>query len=145
MERVIRFMSIEEAIAILKGDTVKNLTEHIANTQSVGFCFTPTDESFYELATYLSGVATLEVGLVGKVKKGRFLESWGVYAYHSEGKTFGDKIKKRELCTKSYNLYDDFEEFDFYIPDFNSPILYSGSWKNPSKIEPKEYQDVQKI
>ena len=149
-QKVMRFMGMKEILGFLEGETMHNTKQHIANTDSVGFCFTPIDngESIYDIALHLSGVASMEVCLVGILNDYvDWREGYGVYSDNDpttllEPNKWQTK-KWRELSTKRYSM-DDFKEYNVYLPDMSeSPWVWSGSWKNPKHVKGRSAKNAE--
>jgi hypothetical protein len=138
---VLRFMSVNEVIWLLRGDELTNNTNHKKkgnNTNSIGFCFALPDESLessqamFEAAQRLSGVATLDICLLATLdnpntkywKKRRGHYRWGYMA---------------ELSTRRYSLKD-FTEWTLYAPNDRYLImpLASPNYADPRYVTNKE-------
>lgn len=139
--RVIRFMSQSEADTFAVGFSLRNENNHRQrgnDTDSVGFCFAiaedPDDvESIYQAARRLSGIVNMQVCLMGTLKPNRkhFKKSYGAYADHDLNR----RIKIEELCTTQYSQTD-FVEWSMWLPNMEaSPIVWSGSWRQPVYVE----------
>lgn len=133
---VIRFMSIDEARLIAKGETVHNKTDHRKagyNSDSVGFCFWVGNErhdSIYQAAMHLSGIVNMEVCLRGHVDLNK-IENYRLSPAYYHDKESGGKKMVTELSMRDYTLRH-FEDHEFFKPDPDAgPILYSGSWIAP--------------
>lgn len=120
--KIIRFMSYAEAEQLAKGKRIRNTTDHGgkgAYSGSVGFCFIVVDGRkrgrIYHTARYMSGVVDMSACLVAEVPRGKFTESWGIYAdYDADPSMFSDvTITRVELCTTEYSL-NDFDHWAFY-------------------------------
>ena len=99
--QVTRFMSREEWDKLKAGQTITNNRKHKAKTTSVGFCFT---EDSPEVAwKYLDGVVDADVCVTFDFPDGYLRKSYGVYADHSEGAKFEDKVLKPEWCCVKYH------------------------------------------
>lgn len=135
--RVFRFMSVNELVGLLANQTVTNTKNHKKSgnsTNSVGFCFTPINppeaemEAIFLAANYLSGVATMDICLLGAFldpMPSKFKKTWGDYRYgHID-----------ELSTTSYSLVD-FDSWELYAP--NDRYLFvpiaSPNWADPKYV-----------
>ena len=102
---VTRFMSRAEWDAFQDGKILINDTDHYKDGKggslSVGFCF--TEDSPEDAWVYLSGVVDAAVCVVFDFPDGYLRKSYGVYADHSEGAKFEDKVLKPEWCCVKYH------------------------------------------
>ena len=98
---VTRFMSRAEWDKLKAGETITNHRKHKAKTTSVGFCF--TEDSPEDAWVYLSGVVDAAVCVTFDFPDGYLRKSCGVYADHSEGAKFEDKVLKTEWCCVKYH------------------------------------------
>lgn len=135
--RVLRFMSAGEALQLFAGATLENNTNHREMGQasdSIGFCFaivhrhTDDDVALYEEAKWLSGIALLEVGLVGEITGKALRKFKKSHARYANG-------MHEERCTTKYSL-DDFTDWAMYVPTGRSPLMvaFSGNWGAPQYI-----------
>lgn len=83
------------------GQTITNHRKHKAKTTSVGFCFTEDEPQV--AWEYLAGIVDAEVCVTFDFPDGYLRKSYGVYADHSEGAKFEDKMLKTEWCCAKYN------------------------------------------
>ena len=137
--RVLRFMSRAEAGEILFGHEIHNDHNHAAlgnGTDSIGFCFALIDEdddSIYRAARRLSGIVSMEVCLVGRLKRcsSQFIKGFGWYSDHDRREC----VKLEELSATSYSAKD-FSEFKLWLPNpAAGPLVYSESWREPVRME----------
>lgn len=147
---VVRFMSAKEALLLTKGLVLQNSKQHglegKSHSESVGFCFFEIkgSEGIYERARRLTGIAHMDVCLVGEIDDDFLVESKGRYAKKMEksvddmdttemldqfvqmlGALAGDKeaIEKdsewlQEWCCVTYGL-ENFTRWAFYEPNYN--------------------------
>ena len=103
--QVTRFMSRKEWDAFQDGKVLINETDHYKGgkdgSTSVGFCF--TEDSPEDAWVYLSGVVDADVCATFEFPDGYLRKSSGVYADHSEGAGFFDKVVKTEWCCVKYH------------------------------------------
>lgn len=103
--RVTRFMSEAEWEVFQAGGKLINATNHYRDGKggsvSVGFCF--TEDSPEDAWAYLAGVVDAAVCVVFEFPDGYLRKSYGVYADHSEGAKFEDKVLKTEWCCVKYD------------------------------------------
>lgn len=103
--QVTRFMSRKEWDAFQDGKILINETDHYkggkGGSLSVGFCF--TQDSPEDAWVYLAGVVDAAVCVVFDFPDGYLRKSYGVYADHSEGAKFEDKVLKTEWCCVKYH------------------------------------------
>ena len=103
--QVTRFMSRKEWEAFRDGKILINDTDHYkggkGGSLSVGFCF--TEDSPEDAWVYLSGVVDADVCATFDFPDGYLKQSSGVYADHSEGAGFFDKVLKTEWCCVKYH------------------------------------------
>ena len=103
--KVTRFMSRKEWDAFQDGKILVNDTDHYkggkGGSLSVGFCFTedPPEDAW----VYLSGVVDAAVCVTFEFPDGYLRKSCGVYADHSEGAKFEDRVLKTEWCCEKYH------------------------------------------
>ena len=112
--KVFRFMSKEEFEKYMNGDILINTVEHIAKTNSRGFCFLSLKDFEPEEAMhFLSGIVTFDVCAVFETDV-KLNKSYGVYAkpIKETGNIMNDLInlfsnfttfKTNEYCTTSYD------------------------------------------
>ena len=131
--KLFRFMSDEERVKLLKGETLENSTDHSltrgSGSTAKGFCFGIGDEEqAIKAFRRLSGIVDCENLLVFTVKperESRFTKCQGRYIDNdeidSEGKTVFDYpiglepwCMFDEYCTTNYSL-EDFEEFSWHV------------------------------
>ena len=131
--KLFRFMSDEERVKLLKGETLKNSIDHSltrgSGSTAKGFCFGIGDEEqAIKAFRRLSGIVDCENLLVFTVKpesESRFTKCQGRYIDYdkidSKGKTVFDYpiglepwCMFDEYCTTSYSL-EDFEEFSWHV------------------------------
>ena len=102
---VTRFMSRKEWDAFQDGKILINETDHYkggkGGSLSVGFCF--TEDTPEDAWVYLSGIVDAAVCVVFDFPDGDLKQSSGVYADHSEGAKFEDKVLKTEWCCVKYH------------------------------------------
>ena len=102
---VTRFMSRAEWQAFQDGKILVNDTDHYKDGKggslSVGFCF--TEDSPEDAWVYLSGVVDAAVCVTFDFPDGYLKQSSGVYADHSEGAKFEDRVLKTEWCCVKYH------------------------------------------
>ena len=130
--KLYRFMSFNECYQLLKGETLKNNTDHSKKGGSAstarGFCFGIGDEEQAKKDfRRLKGIVNSEILFVFTLKpesESRFNTCQGRYVdydqINSEGKTIHDYPFGKEphcmvveYCANSYSLKD-FEEYKFY-------------------------------
>lgn len=122
-----RFMSYNEAIKLLQGETLHNDTDfkkNGAHTSSKGFCFMDGDKDEAEYAyNFLGGVVSDECCLILRFNQNtKLTESSGRYA--DPYGAFFDTINVNEVCTETYNdkmftpiryaLNVDYDEFTWH-------------------------------
>ena len=102
---VTRFMSRAEWDAFQDGKILINDTDHYKDGKggslSVGFCF--TEDTPEDAWVYLSGVVDAAVCVTFDFPDGYLHKSSGVYADHSEGAKFEDRVLKTEWCCVKYH------------------------------------------
>lgn len=138
---LLRFMSAQEAQALLNGDRIRNHNRHPGMaTDSVGFCFAPVIHSrkvIYEHAQHLSGIVNMDVCLVGEIRGGipvhAHPDGWkrGTATYSTPAHDGTHQILD-EYSRTNYALAD-FDWWAFYLPNPQpgDPFIWSGSWKKP--------------
>lgn len=94
-------MSRTEWDALCSGQTITNNRRHKAKTTSVGFCFTEDEPQV--AWQYLGGIVDADVCAIFEFPDGYLRKSYGVYADHSEGAKFEDKVLKPEWCCEKYH------------------------------------------
>lgn len=103
--RVTRFMSKDEWDAFKDGRILYNDTDHFnggrGGSKSKGFCF--TEDTPDEAWKYLKGIVDADVCVVFEFPDGYLRESRGIYADHSDGTGFFDKVIKTEWCCEEYD------------------------------------------
>lgn len=152
--KLYRFMSFNECYQLLKGETLKNKTDHKkrgAASTAKGFCFGIGDEEQAKKDfRRLKGIVDSEILFVFTLKtesESRFNTCQGGYVdydqINSDGKTIHDypfgmepKCMVDEYCANSYSL-EDFEEYKFY------GILFDMS-KDPSDKDCLELRELSK-
>ncbi len=135
--RLVRFMSAHEIIRLLDGQTVQNDTVHRTagqNSDSVGFCFAIASgkDGIYEAAQRLSGVTTMDICLLGKLKR----PTPDRFKYY---KAFYAAGYLEELATVEYSLQD-FADWKIYAPEPPGPeylvkIISSQNWQRPQLVK----------
>ena len=102
---VTRFMSRDEWDAFKEGRILLNETDHFdggkGGSKSKGFCF--TEDTPDEAWKYLKGIVDADVWATFEFPDGYLRESQGIYADHSEGADFLDKVIKTEWCCEEYD------------------------------------------
>lgn len=145
MTRLLRFMSADEAIRLLDGQTIERDTNHRAlgnHTTSIGACFaidnTPNTnpKAMYKTSSRLTGLAMMDVCLIGIIDAGNapaFRKSTGQYNVGTrENPEIGDWP---EMCSTAYRLAD-FERWWIYTPqlppyDQMFKLIASHNWQEP--------------
>ena len=130
-------MSANEAIRLLDGQTLENHTVHRAvgqNSDSVGFCFAigSGKDGIYKAAQRLSGVTTMDVCLLGKLKRPTPDRYKYTKAFYAAGYL-------EELSTETYDLQD-FAEWKMYTPEPPPPemlvkLISSFNWQRPQLVK----------
>ena len=104
-KRVTRFMSLKEWQAFQQGERLVNHTDHFCDGKggslSKGFCF--TEDNPDDAWVYLEGIVDADVWATFEFPDGYLRESRGVYADHSEGADFFDRVVKTEWCCEEYD------------------------------------------
>ena len=104
-KRVTRFMSLAEWQAFQQGEMLVNHTDHFSDGKggslSKGFCV--TGDSPDDAWVYLEGIVDADVWATFEFPDGYLRESRGIYADHSEGADFFDKVVKTEWCCEEYD------------------------------------------
>ena len=104
-KRVTRFMSLKEWQAFERGERLINHTDHFSGGKggslSKGFCF--TEDNPDDAWVYLKGIVDADVWATFEFPDGYLRESRGIYADHSEGADFYDKVIKTEWCCEEYD------------------------------------------
>lgn len=150
--KLYRFMSFNECYQLLKGETLKNKTDHKkrgAASTAKGFCFGIGDEEQAKKDfRRLKGIVDSEILFVFTLKpesERRFTKCQGSYVDYdkidADKKTIHDypfglepQCMADEYCANSYSL-EDFEEYKFY------GILFDMS-KDPSA---KDYLEMREL
>ena len=103
--RVTRFMSLAEWQAFKRGERLVNHTDHFCNGKggslSKGFCFTEDEPQVAWV--YLKGIVDADVWATFEFPDDYLRKSRGVYADHSKGAGFYDKVVKTEWCCEEYS------------------------------------------
>lgn len=103
--QVTRFMSKDEWDAFKEGRILFNDTDHFnggrGGSKSKGFCF--TEDTPDEAWKYLKGIVDADVCATFEFPDGYLKRSSGVYADHSEGAKFEDRVLKTEWCCEKYH------------------------------------------
>ena len=98
-------MSRAEWDAFQDGRILYNDTDHFnggrGGSKSKGFCF--TEDTPDEAWKYLKGIVDADVWATFEFPDGYLGESRGIYADHSEGADFFDKVIKTEWCCVKYH------------------------------------------
>lgn len=98
-------MSRAEWDAFQDGKVLINETDHYkggkGGSLSVGFCF--TQDSPEDAWVYLAGVVDAAVCVVFDFPDGYLRKSRGIYADHSDGAGFFNKVVKTEWCCEEYD------------------------------------------
>lgn len=98
-------MSLAEWQAFERGERLVNHTDHFgdcaAYSLSKGFCF--TEDNPDDAWVYLRGIVDADVWATFEFPNGYLRESRGIYADHSEGADFFDKVIKTEWCCEEYD------------------------------------------
>ena len=139
--RVLRFMSVNEVIWLLRGDELTNNKNHKkAGNQSnaIGFCFALPEEGMedsevmFTAAQRLSGVATLDICLLADLEP-QEPKYWKNRRGHYR---WGDMP---ELSTRRYSLKD-FSDWALYAPNDRYLImpLASPNYADPRYVTNKE-------
>lgn len=104
-KRVTRFMSLAEWQAYERGERLVNHTDHFCDGKggslSKGFCF--TEDNPDDAWVYLKGIVDADVWATFYFPNGYLRESRGIYADHSKGADFFDKVIKTEWCCEEYD------------------------------------------
>lgn len=103
--KVTRFMSKDEWDAFKDGRILYNDTDHFnggrGGSKSKGFCF--TEDTPDEAWKYLKGIVDADVWATFEFPDGYLRESRGIYADHSDGAGFFNKVIKTEWCCEEYD------------------------------------------
>lgn len=98
-------MSRAEWDAFQDGKVLINDTDHYkggkGGSLSVGFCF--TEDSPEDAWVYLIGIVDADVCVTLEFPDGYLRESRGIYADHSDGAGFFNKVIKTEWCCEEYD------------------------------------------
>ena len=98
-------MSLAEWQAFQRGERLVNHTDHFCDGKggslSKGFCF--TEDAPDEAWKYLEGIVDADVRATFEFPDGYLRESRGIYADHSEGAKFEDRVLKTEWCCEKYH------------------------------------------
>ena len=104
-KRVTRFMSLKEWQAFQQGERLVNHTDHFCDGKggslSKGFCF--TEDNPDDAWVYLEGIVDADVWVTFEFPDGYLRESRGIYADHSDGAGFFDRVVKTEWCCEEYD------------------------------------------
>lgn len=141
--KLLRAMSIEEAVKFLNNDKLFSDAKHSAakkrnKTDSIGFCFANGD-SIYDAMQHLVGVVDDDIVLVGTLKEkpvNTFKHGWGIYATHKDipkdiGETITSTLEmlaeltaKGEEAKKSQQKLDEWSTTEYSKDDFESWELF---------------------
>lgn len=98
-------MSKDEWDAFKDGRILYNDTDHFnggrGGSKSKGFCF--TEDTPDEAWKYLKGIVDADVWATFEFPDGYLRESRGIYADHSDGAGFFNKVIKTEWCCEEYD------------------------------------------
>lgn len=141
---IFRFMSKEEFDKYNRDEVLVNTTEHIAKTNSIGFCFFDMITCNPEYASnFVSGIVNLEICAVFEVDKKYLKETYGIYhnpKYRANSlldavMSWNDethKMKVKEYCTTQYS------NKNFKLIRYSEDILRQHFITNKEKFNWKE-------
>lgn len=140
MTRVLRMMSAHEALTLLQGKAIESHLVHADlgnHSDSIGCCFaidnTPhtNPQALLAVARRVSGLATIEVGLIGIIHEASTHKfKLGKADYNVGTADEPERGTLPEMSATHYRL-DDFERWWLYTPE---PIPYHQNFKIISSL-----------